>query len=771
MAYVHFSFSILQYVGKIYKIQMIEEKVINIMKRKISTILFLVMALFLGLGNKAVMAEVNVPEVTFVGVDHSPLVVGDHESFYITSKNASMVQYRIFMNKTGSEDLQELTNGYTAAVDARVPYEVKYSNAFELGGYKLYIWVKKAGTDGINTNEKGSYDSIYTANLNCVEKDDNNRVYADDDMDIAKDTYTLGEKVVISGIKNIRGMQAPYKYKIHLFQPEKANDTNSGWTNSTQSYTDKIEWTPAEPGIYVIDMWATSSDSTAPYESWKLKTIKVVNSDKSSEDTNTNTTNNIVSDKVVLNTAGQTYGGSSDSDVKTVNQDVYVQENNITLQNLKVNGNVYLDPGANGVVNMNNVSATSIKVLSGAEDSVHINNVTTPILNVDSTSKVRIEALGNTKVDTTIVTSNATLDNKTGSFGIVKVQKSTKDDLAVLFKGTFKEDIIVETTATINADASAVISKINAAPSSAKDKIALNGAFKAVDITKEGKVEFGANSNVRDILKISAPADVKLLSAAKAGKVEVTGVQAGASVKVSADDLTLIDVKSDVKLSLIDSTKANVVVETANASIEAAKNTAITLDAKNYVVNKTGEGSGNISAKDLSSVIDSVQKTLDNNAKIDRGEATTSTVSGGTVGGGGGGGTTTTTSKQQVSISTVTAVLDTGDVAGSKLSESNGTVNLSTLPSTAKVTGIKVGAPAGSTLKIDSISTGGVTAPTTAYKTITNLDNVTLKSITGFDSATLEILRKAGGSSVTVNGTLSCDGYDSRNVSLTINLK
>lgn len=228
-----------------------------------------------------VQAASAIPKIQFVGVDHSPLVEGDTESFYITSDYDGQVQYQILMNKIGTNKWTDITEGYLEAIDAKKPYEFSYMVPFELGKYKLSVRVKKANTAGTKSDVYGKYDSKYDLQLSCVKKDDNNRVYLSDDMKVAKDNYKTGEKVVVRGVNNISGMKGPYTYKLHYY------DCNEGtWHISEAQYGNKLEWTPTKPGIYVLDIWAMSSNSTllpkikanpkkALYEGWKLKVITV----------------------------------------------------------------------------------------------------------------------------------------------------------------------------------------------------------------------------------------------------------------------------------------------------------------------------------------------------------------------------------------------------------------------------------------------------------------------------------------------------------------
>ncbi|MFT5871857.1 MAG: beta-N-acetylglucosaminidase [Clostridium sp.] len=221
------------------------------------------------------------PIVSFVGVSQSPLIQGDKEKFYITSKNAKEVQYRIFLYEENQNLWTELTTGYTAFIDAQTPYELSPEKVFKIGKHKLSVWVR--GKDS-----SANYDSFYVVNLNCVNRDDSNRVYLDGDIKVEKDAYMVGEDIEVNGIENISGMQGPYKYKLHIY-----NATKNQWTTHITDYSeDKIVWQPTEAGVYVLDVWAMSANSTLwskvtedshanAYEGWKLKVINVTKTNTS----------------------------------------------------------------------------------------------------------------------------------------------------------------------------------------------------------------------------------------------------------------------------------------------------------------------------------------------------------------------------------------------------------------------------------------------------------------------------------------------------------
>lgn len=215
------------------------------------------------------------PIINYVGVDHSPLVVGDTEKFTVTSKYEGMVQYRAFL--FDGTKWNELTNGYSEAVDAKTPYVLPETKPFKLGKYKLSVWVKAAGETGISSNK--NYDNYYVTNLNCTTKDDANRVYANGAAKIETKALT----VKINGIENIGGIKGPYLYRLFIFNP-----TTGIWSNGAKEYTASPSYTFDEAGTYMVIVHANTAKSTTwknylagktkgAYEAWKTIVVTVKN--------------------------------------------------------------------------------------------------------------------------------------------------------------------------------------------------------------------------------------------------------------------------------------------------------------------------------------------------------------------------------------------------------------------------------------------------------------------------------------------------------------
>ncbi|MBU3127147.1 Ig-like domain-containing protein [Clostridium tagluense] len=483
-------------------------------KKRLSSVLGILFIAMTFLGYVPAKAAEAITEVAFLGVEHSPLVEGDSETFYLSATGVEKVQYRIFQNKIGSDKWEELTPNYTNAGNANDVTKVAGSAKYKVGKYKLSIWVKKADTEGKFKNKNGGYDSYYIAYLNCVNKDNNNRVYTNGDMNIEKDNYVVGETIKVNGIKDISGMKDPYTYKLHVYDVN-----NNAWKLDNVDYRKEISFLADKPGTYVLDVWAMSSNSTLwgkeaklngrMYEAWKLKVITVTEKKVQPEITEINIKENgviygskdvknpmeinkkinITANDVVLNNAN-------------VRGAVTIPGNNATLNNVKVEGTLILNPGEKGTVKLDNVTADNIEVLSGAANSIHFNNVTVKTLKVNSTNtkeSVRIEIKGKTSIEKTEVKSSVILDAAEGSFGNIEVlENQNKTESLIELRGSFDKNIIVKTKATLKTAKDTKILKVVIEPEN-NEKITLDGNFGQVEVNKKAVVATTENTKIEKI--------------------------------------------------------------------------------------------------------------------------------------------------------------------------------------------------------------------------------------------------------------------------------
>jgi hypothetical protein len=225
---------------------------------------------------KAATASTATPTINYAGVEHSPLVVGDTETLTVTAaKFTGDVQYRAFI-QSGTK-WTELTTGYTAAVSSKTPFVLPATSALKLGKYKVSVWVKTAGKTGVKSNVTGNFDSYYVAALNCVSRDNANRVYTDGNPSVV----TSGLTTTINGINNISGIAGPYLYKLYA-----VNTATGVWSNGPAAYAATASMTFKEAGTYMVVAHVNTANSTTwknylagknkgSYEGWKTYQVKV----------------------------------------------------------------------------------------------------------------------------------------------------------------------------------------------------------------------------------------------------------------------------------------------------------------------------------------------------------------------------------------------------------------------------------------------------------------------------------------------------------------
>lgn len=147
-----------------------------------------------------------------------------------------------------------------------------------------------------------------------------------------------------------------------------------------------------------------------------------------------------------------------------VSGNVYIYGDGAKLSNVKVAGTVYVDPGENGSVTLENVHASNIRVRSGAQNSIHLINVQSDKMIVESdnpTNSVRIESTGTTSITNTIVSCYAILDSNGGTLGTITITENGPSGKVVELEGKFTEPVVVDGTATLNVAAGAAVAALD----------------------------------------------------------------------------------------------------------------------------------------------------------------------------------------------------------------------------------------------------------------------------------------------------------------------
>jgi mannosyl-glycoprotein endo-beta-N-acetylglucosaminidase len=115
----------------------------------------------------------GLPTIKAIDVLEKPVLQNSKTSFNITPNYSGDVQYRIFAFKYPDETFDnpntyitqtytELTKGYTTAVSAANSYTFLKTDGFELGKYKIMVYVKTKGTVGKNKDANTDYDNYYS---------------------------------------------------------------------------------------------------------------------------------------------------------------------------------------------------------------------------------------------------------------------------------------------------------------------------------------------------------------------------------------------------------------------------------------------------------------------------------------------------------------------------------------------------------------------------------------------------------------------------------
>ncbi|QGU95830.1 hypothetical protein GOM49_12650 [Clostridium bovifaecis] len=183
-------------------------------------------------------------------------------------------------------------------------------------------------------------------------------------------------------------------------------------------------------------------------------------------------------------------------------EDLYVTGDEILLQKVNVKGTLYVNPGVKGVTSLEDVNAGNIVILSGGKESIHFQNVFADTLSIKSSSNVRVESRGETKIGNTLVQSFAIIDNKSGSFGEVTIKISDSGEKTIELRGEFKEPIIVQTDAAIKVAEGAEVSKLEVATENKDAKVVLSGEIKEVIVSTEAKVDIASDAKIDSIITV-----------------------------------------------------------------------------------------------------------------------------------------------------------------------------------------------------------------------------------------------------------------------------
>ncbi|MDF2673677.1 MAG: cell wall-binding protein [Clostridiales bacterium] len=333
--------------------------------------------------------------------------------------------------------------------------------------------------------------------------------------------YTVGDRIKF----NINAL--PYggrvEYRVVLWEDAKKSyrdlwDAGNG--HPTRYYTNwhpygnetfTLGWPIFEPGDYRITVY--------------VKRLGVPNNQAGLKGMNCDNYVESVAFKVKPKTStlsldkeGTTYGSKDVASLENFKGEVSITANNVTfsnanidgnititgdeasLNNVIVNGNIIVNPGTEGITNLENVSAKEIKVLSGSYESIHLKGVKADTLTTDSVDGVKVIAEVGTQIGQTIINTDADIEAAGGSFGEVQVSNKNDDDKYLGLIGNFDKSVIVKSFATIYAEEGAVVPKVEISADEEETEVALSGKFNEVLVKKDVYLTIAPDSTVAKLL-------------------------------------------------------------------------------------------------------------------------------------------------------------------------------------------------------------------------------------------------------------------------------
>lgn len=317
-----------------------------------------------------------------------------------------------------------------------------------------------------------------------------------------KAEYEIGERVTIK--VNAPNYKGKVQYRVILWDGNKKAQRElwpsmpgyyyTNWIPKGPS-TFTIGWPIMEPGPYSVTVLVKRAGSKSKYDDFVKTTSFIVKAKEEAKEIN-------------FEKAGETYGPQDSAKVETIEKDIYIKADKVTLRNLNVIGNIIVDPGKDGNAAFENVTAKTIKVLSGAEKSIHLKDVIAEKIEAASKdSKVRIEIQGTTKIETTVISEDTILENKEGTFGKIIILKNADGKYEVELRGKFVDTIVVEGDVILKAAEKAEIAKIEIAPENKNTVVTLSGNFGEVVVKNETKVVVADGSTVKNI-EVNANAEI-----------------------------------------------------------------------------------------------------------------------------------------------------------------------------------------------------------------------------------------------------------------------
>lgn len=222
-----------------------------------------------------------------------------------------------------------------------------------------------------------------------------------------------------------------------------------------------------------------------------------------------------------------------------------------------INGTLTLNPGANGTVELRNVEANELVVLSGDDKSIKLMNAVIRQLRVNAsnqTNPVRIQTLQGTAVTETTLNSGGILESTAGSIGNVTIGSGAANR-SVELRGTFNGSV------TVAAPGSTIV----LAPATGGGPTTIS----SLNVSSNTTINASANATLQSIT-LGGNASVSLQGSGSVQNVTIPEGSGGTTLTVgSGTNLGRVIASSPFKLAgtvanlLIELTKPDIAIDTS----------------------------------------------------------------------------------------------------------------------------------------------------------------------------------------------------------------
>lgn len=176
---------------------------------------------------------------------------------------------------------------------------------------------------------------------------------------------------------------------------------------------------------------------------------------------------------------------------KTITGNLLVDADGVTVQNVKVKGTLFIDPGKHGSTQLDVVEATRIVILSGDDHrfysdddhSIHLRETRSPNIVVSSTSDVYVVAETGAFLPSVLIQSDATVEIQDGSnVSILSTRSRLNIPINVQIEGTFSNQVVLRGPVRFFSGPGANVTRVSVTESSTPDLVYLFGLFPSVTV-------------------------------------------------------------------------------------------------------------------------------------------------------------------------------------------------------------------------------------------------------------------------------------------------